>query len=255
MHQYNHKGQDVFILQGRGGRRRGLLSRNEEEELLEELRERGERGAVVIAKTIREYAAKKLGTEVSKDYAYDLLHRHGWRKIEPRSRHPKSDSENRKSLKKLPEIVASSVRTLAEEDTRPLKVFFQDEARFGRMSNPARCWASADFSPIVPMQRVREYTYIYGAVCPADGESFSLILPSANTEMMTLYLREFSLFYKDYRIVMVMDGSPWHKAKDLETFENIRIIFQPSYSPELNPAEHLWEHFVKTISKTCSGLR
>lgn len=138
--------------------------------------------------------------------------------------------------------MAASVRTFAEEDTRPLKVFFQDEARFGRMSNPARCWAPAGFRPIVPMQRVREYTYIYGAVCPADGDSFSLILPSANTEMMTLYLREFSLFYKDYRIVMVMDGAPWHKAKDLETFENIRIVFQPSYSPELNPAEHLWEH-------------
>jgi len=100
VHQYNHKGQDVFILQGRGGRRRGLLSWNEEEELLEELRERGERGAIVIAKTIREYAAKKLGTEVSKDYAYDLLHRHGWRKIEPRPRHPKSDSETQEEFKK-----------------------------------------------------------------------------------------------------------------------------------------------------------
>lgn len=100
VHQYNHKGPDVLILQGRGGRRRELLSWNEEEELREELRERGERGAIVIAKTIREYAAKKLGTEVSKDYAYDLLHRHGWRKIEPRPRHPKSDSETQEEFKK-----------------------------------------------------------------------------------------------------------------------------------------------------------
>lgn len=100
VHQYNHKGPDILILQGRGGRRRELLSWNEEEELLEELRERGERGAIVIAKTIREYAAKKLGTEVSKDYAYDLLHRHGWRKIEPRPRHPKSDSETQEEFKK-----------------------------------------------------------------------------------------------------------------------------------------------------------
>jgi len=50
VHQYNHKGPDVFILQGRGGRRRELLSWNEEEELLEELREKGERGAIVISR-------------------------------------------------------------------------------------------------------------------------------------------------------------------------------------------------------------
>ncbi|MCE7911196.1 MAG: hypothetical protein DCC43_03615 [Candidatus Brocadia sp.] len=138
-------------------------------------------------------------------------------------------------------------------------MFFQDEARFGRMSNPARCWAPAGFRPIVPMQRVREYTYIYGAVCPADGDSFSLILPSANTEMMALYLREFSLFYKDYRIVMVMDGAPWHKAKDLEPFENIRIVFSPHIARNSilrNICGNICGNiFVKTISKTGSGLR
>lgn len=138
--------------------------------------------------------------------------------------------------------MAAAAETFAQGDMRPLKVFFQDEARFGRMSNPARCWAPAGVRPIVSMQRIREYTYVYGAVCPVDGESFSLILPCANTEMMTLYLREFSHYYKDYRVVMVMDGAMWHKAKGLETFENIRIVFQPSYSPELNPAEHLWDH-------------
>ena len=108
VHQYNHKGPDVFILQGRGGRRRELLSWNEEEELLEELRERGERGAIVIARTIREYAAKKLGTEVSKDYAYDLLHRlMDGGKLNPGHAIPRAIQKHRKSLKKLPEIVAS----------------------------------------------------------------------------------------------------------------------------------------------------
>ncbi len=33
-----------------------------------------------------------------------------------------------------------------------------------------------------------------------------------------------------------------HKAKELELFDNIRIIHQPPYSPEVNPVEHLWEH-------------
>ncbi|NEO25178.1 transposase [Moorena bouillonii] len=39
-----------------------------------------------------------------------------------------------------------------------------------------------------------------------------------------------------------MDKAGWHRSKSLEIPENIRIIFQPAYSPELMPVEHLWEH-------------
>ena len=41
---------------------------------------------------------------------------------------------------------------------------------------------------------------------------------------------------------MVMDGAAWHKSNDLKSFDNISSIFQPPYSPEVNPVEHLWEH-------------
>lgn len=119
LHQYNHKGPEVLILQGRGGRRRELLSWDEEEELLQELLERGKQGAIVIAKTIREYATKRLGTDVSKDYAYDLLHRHGWRKIEPRPRHPKSDSETQAEFKK-------NFQRLWQPPLKPLRKEIQD---------------------------------------------------------------------------------------------------------------------------------
>ncbi|TLD42975.1 MAG: Degenerate transposase [Candidatus Jettenia ecosi] len=94
IHRYNHKGPDILILQGRGGRRRELLSWDEEKELLQEVQAKAEQGIIVIAKSIREHATKKVGTEVSKDYAYDLLHRHGWRKIKPRPCHPHTNSSS-----------------------------------------------------------------------------------------------------------------------------------------------------------------
>lgn len=139
-------------------------------------------------------------------------------------------------------MVEAATISFGENDKRPLRLYFQDEARFGRMHSPVRCWAPKGYRPTVSMQRVREYTHVYSAVCPADGDSFSLILPYTNTEMMTIFLREFSHCYQNYRIVMVMDGAPWHKAKKLQSFENIRVIHQPPYSPEVNPVEHLWEH-------------
>jgi transposase len=153
---------------------------------------------------------------------------------------PKEILLSKRSLKKIPALVDAATSTFDKKDCRPLKLFFQDEARFGRMTNPVCCWSPKGFRPTLPMQMVREYTHVYSAVCPTDGESFSLILPYASTEMMSLFLREFSEQFKNYRIVM--DSAAWHKSKSLKNFENIRIIYQPSYSPEVNPTEHLWEH-------------
>jgi len=88
---------------------------------------------------------------------------------------------------------------------------------------------------------VREYTYAYAAVSPADGILDSLVLPVVNAHAMSLFLSEVSQRHPDDFILMVMDKAGWHRAKDLKIPTNMRIIFLPPYSPELNPVEHLWE--------------
>jgi hypothetical protein len=51
---------------------------------------------------------------------------------------------------------------------------------------------------------------------------------------------------------MVMDQAAWHRTSDIDGFENIRIIYQPPYSPELNPVEHLWEYIrEKNYMRNC----
>jgi hypothetical protein len=34
----------------------------------------------------------------------------------------------------------------------------------------------------------------------------------------------------------------WHHAQDLVLPDNLRLLFLPAYSPELNPVEHVWEY-------------
>ena len=66
---------------------------------------------------------------------------------------------------------------------------------------------------------------------------------------------------------MQVDQAGWHQAKELKVPENIRLIPQPPYSPELNPVEHVWEHLrekqfpnfacsslAQVIDKLCEGL-
>jgi len=95
--------------------------------------------------------------------------------------------------------------------------------------------------PEVSVQIVREYTYLFGATSPHDGVLDTLILPEVNAEAMSLFLAEVALRHSQDYILMVLDGAGWHRARDLVTPPNMRLVFLPPYSPELNPMEHVWE--------------
>lgn len=69
---------------------------------------------------------------------------------------------------------------------------FQDEARFGRISDVRRCWAPKPLRPVCQGMLTHEYTYAYGAVDVCTGELDSLILPHVNTGCMQLFLDEVS---------------------------------------------------------------
>ena len=110
-----------------------------------------------------------------------------------------------------------------------------------RISQPRRAWAPPGMRPRSPRQIVREYTYVYAAVAPHEGKMTSLILPTADTAMMNLFLSHVSQTFAEYFIVMQVDQAGWHRSKELVIPANIRLIEQPAYSPEVNPVEHLWE--------------
>jgi len=118
---------------------------------------------------------------------------------------------------------------------------FQDEAGFGRINKPKRCWCPKGIRPLVPCHRIREYTYAYGAISPLDGEMVSLVLPYANTDCMNIFLTEVSKRYPDDYILMVADNAMWHRSKELIIPQNIEIFPLLPYTPELNPIEMIWD--------------
>lgn len=118
---------------------------------------------------------------------------------------------------------------------------FQDEARFGRISDTRRCWCPKPVRPLCQAMVTQEYTYAYGAVSIIDGQFDTLILPHVNGQCMQLFLDEVAQRHPDDRIVMVMDGAGWHQSGSLALAPNLRLLKLPPYSPELNPVEHLWD--------------
>jgi hypothetical protein len=71
---------------------------------------------------------------------------------------------------------------------RKLRIFFQDEGRFGRISDPRQCWAPPKIRPIVKAQHIREYIYAFAAICPHDGEMSSLVTDHVDASTMSQFL-------------------------------------------------------------------
>ena len=119
---------------------------------------------------------------------------------------------------------------------------FEDEGRFGRISDRRSCWAPLPMRPDVGHQVIREYVYAYGAVSPSDGGNASLVLPWSDTQTMSIFLKHTAeIFSSDY-CIMFMDGAGWHRAGHLKVPENMHRAYLPPYSPELNPVEHIGDY-------------
>ena len=120
-------------------------------------------------------------------------------------------------------------------------MLFQDEARFGRISDPRACWVPPGVRACVPAHHIREYLYLYAATDPFSGAMTSLIHPDVNAHAMSSFLALVANEFPNEQILMVMDGAGWHRAAELVIPDRITILLLPPYSPELNPAEHLWD--------------
>jgi len=217
------------------------MTAEEERTFLAPWAEQARDAGVLVVSPLREALAEKLGRKIAPSVLYRLLARHGWRKVAPDTRHPKSDPVAQAEWKKkLPETLATLL-TPELVASRPVRLMFQDEARFGRMVRPRRCCAPAPLRPVISNGYERQFVYVYGAVSPVQGELDWWLCREMNTVRMGEFLQQVSQAHPRELIVMVLDGASSHKAKHLTIPDNIRLLALPPYAPELNPQEHVWD--------------
>ena len=90
--RYFEKGLDSIAEKQYSGNRRNM-SFAEEEALLAPFKEQAEKGELVEVSAIETAYREAVGHSIGTAQIYYVLHRHGWRKVMPRSRHPKKASE------------------------------------------------------------------------------------------------------------------------------------------------------------------
>lgn len=99
---YRRKGNQSLLGERRGkSRGRAFCSLEEEAEFLAPYFEEAKKGGILIVSEIQKAYEKKIKRKVHHPRIYELLRRHGWRKIAPRPYHPKVDKAAQAEFRRI----------------------------------------------------------------------------------------------------------------------------------------------------------
>ena len=115
-----------------------------------------------------------------------------------------------------------------------------DEHRIGLKPILRRKWTPPGDRPLVPVENRYEWLAVYGFVRPTTGQNFWLIMPTVSIPAFNLALQHFSQAVAGDPLYLLMDQAGWHTSNKVQVPAHMRLMFQPAYSPELQPAAHLW---------------
>jgi transposase len=88
---------------------------------------------------------------------------------------------------------------------------------------------------------------VYGAVEPLTGEGFFYEFTHLDTVCFEKFLELFaSKYHEDLHIIQVDNGG-FHNSLNLSIPEKVILLFQPAYSPEVNPIERLWGYIKEQL--------
>lgn len=94
------RSQDDSQKKSWGGRRHFTMSLDEERVFLAEWETEAKSGGVLAVPPIHAALVQRLGRDLAPSHTYRMLARHGWRKVQPDTKHPKSDQAAQDEFKK-----------------------------------------------------------------------------------------------------------------------------------------------------------
>lgn len=130
---------------------------------------------------------------------------------------------------------------------KQIRFWCEDETRIGLKTITGRLLTSEGIKPKGEGQWQFKYLWLYGLIEPATGESFFYEFGHLDTICFEKFLELFSSQYPDDIHVIQLDNGAFHCALDLLVPDNIILLFQPPYCPEVNPIERLWQEIKKWL--------
>jgi hypothetical protein len=126
-------------------------------------------------------------------------------------------------------------------NSRPLRLWSQDERRWGLMTVRRRRITRRGVKPVGCIQHQYANCWCFGCGAPATGEAYVHLLPTLDAANMQVFLESVAERHHDAFNILVLDRRGAHTAKALRIPETIALMFLPARSPERNPIERVWE--------------
>lgn len=120
-----------------------------------------------------------------------------------------------------------------------------DEARVGLLTVERRKLTGFGVKPIGRRDWEFSYRWLYGAFEPTSGESLLMEYSHLDGECFDDFLQRLSQRYPNELHVVQVDNAPGHRSRQVKVPENVVLLFQPPYCPEVNGAERVWEELRK----------
>ena len=193
-------------------------------------------------RTVAHWQAERLGRYVSRHLGWRSLRRLGARWLKPRPRHVGADAVAQAEFKARLRPLLRQVATAFPQ--AQVELWAVDEHRIGLKPILDKVWCLEGQRPLAPVQHRVAWRYLVGFVHPASGRT---VFHLASTVSIALFEVELAAFARQVgasptkQIILVLDRAGWKPTSvQLRVPEHVHLLFLPAYSPELQPAEHLW---------------
>jgi transposase len=204
---------------------------------------------------VHQFVQDRFGLELSSRTCLNYLHRLGFVLKRPKKRLLKAKAEKREAF------VAAYVTLRQEAQAQGAKIFFVDEAHFRADVELRAKWVQRGESALVDTSSPRfgEKATYYSAVCLETGEVEAMpIEGNTNAATSVAFLQQLRDKHRG-RLIVIWDNGPAHRGPAIREYLttpdlNLRLVALPSYSPDFNPDEAIWDWIREDVTANiCFG--
>lgn len=194
---------------------------------------------------VADYIKNLFGVEYTIDGITKLLHRLGFVYKQTVVVPAKADKAKQ-------EAFLSQYAQLKQNLKATEKILFMDGVHPTHNTRTVRCWIKKGFNKQIKTNSGRARLNIQGAFDLEEIQAVTYFSETINAQAVIEFFNKVQAVYSSTLIYLICDNATYYKNKDVKAYLNqpncrLKLIFLPSYSPNLNFIERLWKYLHQKI--------